>query len=79
MMATFFVSTTLLAQTDSTKNDSTKTTQADTIRIGGMVIIKKDSPDQNRRQTTVGMGNNGKQKHSNVNTSQFIIDFGFGN
>lgn len=79
MMATCFVSTTLLAQTDSTKTDSTKTSRADTIRIGGMVIIKKDSPDQNRRQTTVSIGNNGKQKHSNVNTSQFIIDFGFAN
>ena len=39
LAATCFFSTTLLAQ-----NDSTKTQQADTIKIGGMVIIKKDSP-----------------------------------
>lgn len=76
IIATFFA-TTICAQTDSTKTDSTKTSQADTIRIGGMVIIKKDSRDQ-RKQTTVTMGNrNGK--HSNTSTANFIIDLGFAN
>jgi hypothetical protein len=42
-----------------------------------MVIIKKDSPDQNRRQTSVTIGNSRRQEHSNVSTAQFIIDFGF--
>ena len=63
----------LLAQ-----NDSTKTSQVDTIRIGGMVIIKKDSPDQHR-QTTVNIGNHERHTHSNVSTAQFIVDLGFAN
>ena len=74
-MATCLVSATLLAQ-----NDSTKTQHADTIKIGGMVIIKKDSPDQQRRrETSVTIGNHREQKHSNVSTAQFIIDLGFAN
>ena len=67
--------TSLFAQTDSTKQES----RADTIRIGGMVIIKKDSPEQRRRQTVVTVGNRRRTKHSNVNTAQFIIDLGFAN
>jgi hypothetical protein len=78
MTALCFVSATLFAQIDSTKTDSTKNQRADTIRIGGMVIIKKDSPDQKRKQTTVTMGNR-KEKHSNTSTSNFIIDLGFAN
>ena len=69
-----FTATSLLAQ-----KDSTKTSSADTIHIGGMVIIKKDSPDQNHRQTTVTIGDHKRQKHSNVNTSEWIIDLGFAN
>ncbi len=74
MIVTCFVSATLLAQNDSTKNQ-----QADTIKIGGMIIIKKDSPDQNRKETTVTIGNRRDQKHSNVSTAEFIIDLGFAN
>ena len=74
IIATTFVSVTLLAQ-----NDSTRTQHADTIKIGGMVIIKKDSPDQHRRQTTVNIGNQRNQKHYNVSTAQFIVDLGFAN
>lgn len=80
MMATCLISSTLLAQTDSTRKDSSKTTQADTIRIGGMVIIKKDSPEQQRRrQTTVTIGNKRRQKNSNVSTADWVIDIGFAN
>jgi hypothetical protein len=79
MIAACLVSTTLPAQTDSTRKDTSRTSQVDTIRIGGMVIIKKDSPDQNRRQTSVTIGNNRRTKQSNVSTAQFIIDFGFAN
>lgn len=73
-IAVCFISATIIAQTDSTK-----TSQSDTIRIGGMVIIKKDSPDKKHSQTTVSMGNNRRTKHSNISTTQFIIDFGFAN
>lgn len=73
VLALCFISTNLWAQKDSTK------AAADTIHIGGMVIIKKDSPDQRHRQTTVTIGNHNRQKHSNVNTSELIIDLGFAN
>jgi hypothetical protein len=66
------VSTNLFAQKDSTK------TQTDTIRIGGMVIIKKDSPGQ-KRETTVRVGEGSRQKHSNVSTSDLVLDIGFAN
>ena len=69
-----FTTTSLLAQ-----KDSTKTRSADTIQIGGMVIIKRDLPGQKHPQTTVTTGNSRRQKHSNVNTSEFIIDLGFSN
>ncbi|MDB5200005.1 MAG: outer rane beta-barrel protein [Chitinophagaceae bacterium] len=74
MITACFVSTTLLAQ-----NDSTKAQKADTIKIGGMVIIKKDSPNQKHRETTVTLGNRRKQKNSNISTSEWIIDLGFAN
>ncbi len=74
LIAICFVSTAVFAQTDSTKNS-----QPDTIRIGGMVIIKKDSPEQSRRQTTITIGNRRRTKRSNVSTAQFIIDLGFAN
>ena len=79
MMAACFVSATLFAQTDSTT-----TSKPDTVRIGGMVIIKKDSPEQRRRETEQRRRETNdhvvriiKQQHSNVNTAQFIIDLGF--
>ena len=78
MIVTCFISITLLAQTDSTRRDSS-ITQTDTIHIGGMIIIKKDSPDQRHRETTVTVGNHRREKHSNINTAQFIIDLGFAN
>lgn len=75
ILATCFVSATLLAQ-----NDSTKTQHADTIKIGGMVIIKKDSPDQQRRrEASDTIVHHRNLKHSNVSTAQFIIDLGFAN
>lgn len=79
MVTACFISTTLLAQTDSTKIDSSKVLRADTIRIGGMIIIKKDSPVEKRRQTTVTIGNKRREKHSNISTAQWIIDLGFAN
>jgi hypothetical protein len=67
------LSTSLLAQIDSTKTE-----KSDTIKIGGMIIIKKDGPNQNHRQTTVTIGNKHKE-NANVSTAQFIFDLGFAN
>lgn len=62
------------SQTDTSKN-----AKPDTIRIGGMVIIKKESPDDGRNRTSVTFGNSRRRKNSNVSTSETIIDIGFAN
>jgi hypothetical protein len=72
MITACIVSSALFAQ-----SDSTKTGTVDTIKVGGMIIIKKDGPNQNN--TTIITENKKRQKHSNVNTAQFILDLGFAN
>ncbi len=67
---------TLFAQEDSTK---VVKPAADTIRIGGMIIIKRGGGNDNRRQTIVTLGNRRKQKHSNISTAHWVIDLGFAN
>ena len=66
---------TLFAQTDTTKTPST----ADTIRIGGMVIIKRGNGNDGRNHTTVTLGNRKKNKRSNISTAHWIVDLGFAN
>jgi hypothetical protein len=66
---------TLFAQTDTTKIPST----GDTIRIGGMIIIKRGDGNDGRNHTTVTLGNRKKKKHSNISTAQWIVDLGFAN
>ena len=50
----------------------------DTIRIGGMIILKKGEPNEKKR-VTVTVGNRQHEKKSNINTSSFIVDLGFSN
>jgi len=51
----------------------------DTIRIGGMIILKKNEPEEKKR-VTVTVGNRRKEKRNfNVSTSSFIVDLGFAN
>ena len=69
-----------MAQTDSTKNDTEK---VDTIRIGGMIIIKKknnnpaDSSDHSKSFDV--KFTRGKNKPSNVKTSYLVFDLGLTN
>lgn len=59
--------------------DSVKATRnEDTIRIGGMIILKKGNPNEKRR-VIVTVGNRREIKKSNISTSSFIIDLGFAN
>ena len=60
--------------TDTTKLPRT----ADTIRIGGMIIIKRGG-NENKKQTTITIGNKRKQRHSNISTASWIVDLGFSN
>lgn len=70
-----FAGITTYAQSDSIKVERNN----DTIRIGGMIILKKGNPDDKKR-VVVTVGNKRKQeKNSNISTSSFIVDLGFAN
>ena len=75
ILATLFASVSTFAQTDSVRVERND----DTIRIGGMIILKKGGSD-NKKRVTVSVGNRRNQyKHSNVSTSSIILDIGFAN
>ncbi|MEP6615179.1 MAG: outer membrane beta-barrel protein [Ginsengibacter sp.] len=74
ILAMVFTATTLFAQVDTTQKPST----VDTIKIGGMVIIKKDDPNRDRRNTTVTIGRR-NNKNSAISTAEWIFDLGFAN
>ncbi|MBA2563566.1 MAG: outer membrane beta-barrel protein [Chitinophagaceae bacterium] len=89
-LAGLLLCSTLFAQNDTIKippadttkvlqNDTTKVPRtADTIRIGGMIIIKRGG-NENKRQNTITIGNKRKQRHSNISTASWIVDLGFSN
>jgi Outer membrane protein beta-barrel domain len=66
------------AQTDTTANPN-KPPQDDTIRIGGMVIIRKAGSDNKeiKEDTAYKMRNRRGTKPSNTTTNWLIFDFGF--
>jgi hypothetical protein len=60
------------AQTDSTGKDKT-----DTIKIGGVIIVRKNGPKDTTGNTVII--SNKKKSDSKVSTNWWIIDFGFTN
>ena len=52
--------------------------QNDTIRIGGMIILKKGDTSHTKRVSVI-IGNRRKEKNSNISTASFIVDLGFAN
>jgi len=65
---------TSVAQTDSVEIQK----KNDTIRIGGMIILKKGESYEKKR-VTVTVGNRRKQNNSNISTASWIVDLGFAN
>ena len=61
------------AQTDTSSKE-----QVDTIRVGGMIIIKKKGPDGKERRD-IEISNRKKRKNANITTNWNIIDIGFAN
>jgi len=58
--------------------DSTDSEKADTIRIGGITIIKaKGKKDSTTKQ--INITNTHKKRNSNVSTNWWIVDLGFAN
>lgn len=62
------------AQTDSTQVAD----KSDTVRIGGMIILKRGNPED-KKHVTVTVGNRKHEDHSNISTSSFVFDIGFAN
>ena len=68
-----------MAQTDST---TTQKDKVDTIRIGGMIIIKKkgdNSPDSASNKDFNIEWNRHRKRNKNVETYYMVMDFGFAN
>jgi hypothetical protein len=63
---------TSFAQTDTTS------AKADTIRVGGMIIIKKKGKDGNDSREVI-LSSRRRNKLTNVSTNWWIIDLGFAN
>jgi hypothetical protein len=68
------------AQTDSTSQEKRERTEkADTIKVGGMIIIRRgDRSDSSGNKTVIINGKN-KKSNSKVSTNWFIVDVGFNN
>jgi hypothetical protein len=73
LLSVIFASASSFAQTDSVRVER----KNDTIRIGGMIILKKGESNE-KKHVTVTVGNRRKQKqNNNISTSSFIVDLGF--
>jgi len=60
--------------------DTTKGDKADTIRIGGMIIIKDHKDDDGEKKNrNITISNRKKRKSSNISTNWWIVDLGFAN
>ena len=63
------------AQEDSATTKKTK----DTIRVGGIVIVKKGKNNKDGNMSVKIGGENGKRKKRNISTNWWIVDLGFAN
>lgn len=60
--------------------DSTAKDKADTIKVGGMIIIKDHKTgDGDKKNNNVTISNHHKKKSSNISTNWWIVDIGFAN
>jgi len=58
--------------------DTSSTEKVDTIRVGGMIIVKKKSENRNGSRN-ISISNNRKKKLTNLKTNWNILDIGFAN
>lgn len=73
-MLAIMIGSTVFAQQDSVQVRKSN----DTISIGGIIILKKGTADENRR-VVVTVGRPKKMRSSNVSTHSFFFDLGFSN
>jgi len=62
------------AQTDSTQKD-----KADTIKVGGVIIIRKGGNNDSSDNKSIVISNKNKDRNSKVSTNWWIVDLGFAN
>jgi len=67
-----------ITMTSFAQTDTTATDRADTIRVGGMIIIKKKGKDGGESREVV-IANRRRNKLTNVSTNWWILDLGFAN
>lgn len=73
LLATAMICINLAAQDTQDKKDDSK----DTIRVGGLRIVKKGKKNGD---VSINIGNDhGKKKHKNISTNWWIMDLGFSN
>lgn len=68
----------IICSAATAQTDSIKTKKSDTIRIGGMVIVKNGKKDKDVN-ITMGRKNYEKKRNANVSTNWWIVDLGFAN
>ncbi len=73
-----FLAAAIICSGATAQNDSTKTNKPDTIRIGGIVIVKSGKKDKDV-SITMGRKDNEKKRNANVSTNWWIVDLGFAN
>jgi hypothetical protein len=59
--------------------DSTTQTKPDTIKIGGMVIIREPGSKEDRGNKSIHISTRRHDKQSNLSTNWWIVDLGFSN
>lgn len=70
---------TAIAMSSFAQTDTTGKEKADTIKVGGMIIIKKDGDNNKDGDGKKVVISNRRKKNSNVNTNWWIVDLGFSN
>jgi hypothetical protein len=75
-----FLAAAIICSTATAQTDTTVTKKSDTIRIGGIIIVKngKKQADKNVN-ITMGRKDDNKKKNANVSTNWWIVDLGFAN
>ena len=73
-----FLAAAIICSTATVQTDSTTTKKSDTIRIGGIIIVKNGKKDKDVN-ITMGRKDKTKKKNPNVSTNWWIVDVGFNN
>jgi hypothetical protein len=75
------LATAIFCNAATAQTDSTKTKKSDTIRIGGMIIVKRGKSDSTNKNVDITLGRKDpvKKRNANVSTNWWIVDVGFAN